>query len=44
MGKILIYENGQQIEVDEELVKIYEPPFWRKEDKNEKGSDNSSQS
>lgn len=33
MGKIIIYENGQQIEVDEEQVKIYEPPFWKKEDK-----------
>ena len=25
MGKIIIYENGQQIEVDEEQVKIYDP-------------------
>lgn len=31
MGKIIIYENGQQIEVDEEQVKIYDP-FPRKED------------
>lgn len=25
MGTIIIYENGQQIEVDEENVKIYQP-------------------
>lgn len=34
MGKIIIYENGQQIEVDEEQVKIYEP--FSEESKNDK--------
>lgn len=41
MGKIIIYVDGQQIEVDEESVKIYEP---FEEKKNEKKSDSSSQS
>lgn len=43
MGKIIIYVDGQQIEVDEEQVSIYEPPFWRKENKDEKRNDTSSQ-
>lgn len=33
MAKIIIYENGQQIEVDEDKVKIYEPfPPKKKEE------------
>jgi len=36
MGTIIIYHDGVQEEVDEELVKIYQPFEDKEEKKNEK--------
>lgn len=38
MGKIIIYVDGRQIEVDEEQVSIYEPPFPSEEEKDKQKS------